>query len=168
MRTKLSIAAVVFFALSFAIGQNDNTEINNLVHSLQETVNHGKSPSSFLSPNCADPNSQLSQFSQPYKTFSIAFDIHQLAFRGENHASLPATIEWSREESNLTRHTTLELERLNGRWYFTDFSFVRFPYFLFISIAVSGFVLSMLILVIYLRSRKKMQPEPQPVQGGPR
>ena len=157
MKMTVAVCAVLILASYPCVSQEPQSQIVDLIHSFQETVQEGRTPSALLSPSSPDHDAQLKQFVPRFQTFDARYSPSEIHFTNDNHAEVPATIEWSRTESHLSRHTTIKFERINGRWYFTDFNFMTFPYLLFFSIALAGFLVGMLILVAYLKMRKKLQ-----------
>jgi hypothetical protein len=149
----VGVLLVLLAALSFAQGPSE--QIEGVITTFLGTVQQGKIPAQTLSPNTQSRDVQLGLFRERFTTFSITYHINELSLHGETHANLPATIEWTRAGSSLQRHTSLQFEKVNDAWYFTDFDFVKFPYALFISIAAAGFLLAMMILALRYKMRRK-------------
>lgn len=155
------LLTVLCFAMSFSMQglaeQSDADQILNLMSSLS---NHSKLPSEVLDPQVkgADRDKNLGQFSSSPYELSVVPTAGPPAISGDS-ASLPVRVHYKAEDGNsLDVSSTAQFVRRDGRWYFANFDFMKWPAFLIV-ILVLGILVGVgyASIVLVLRARLARQ-----------
>lgn len=143
-----STVLIVIFLMGRLLAQDvlgqPQASIVQLIGGLQQAVVNGSPVDKFFSPSArVNEKAKIDAFAAKgfLKFQIIGYTLKDLRLRDEEHASLPATVNWSTRTQEASKSTTLRFVREQGAWYFEQPDFwtvsVSWLFFPLIALAIA-------------------------------
>jgi hypothetical protein len=166
----LLCAALLMFTIStICNAQNaDQQDIDRLFADLRQTLIKRTAPDAFLSPTLPAVRRQeeAQKALRPYVTLEFRYNLADLKQSGPNVAKLPLIMEWETANGSGKISASAQLEKVDNRWYFTNFDFMSFPWMFVVVVACSVAVaFASVVLYLYWRLYKRLKKSRQPVSA---
>ena len=161
-KTLIGALVVLILLVSKCVPQNsDEQDIDRLFADLKQTLVKRATPDALLSPtlSAAQRQDEVKKATRPYVTIDFKYNLADLQRTSPTRAKLPLIMEWETARQTGRIQDTAQLEKVDGRWYFSDFDFMAFPWVLVVvgcSLAV-GFAS---LVICFYRRNKKRSPVP--------
>jgi hypothetical protein len=157
-RVTLLVLLVILAIAPISIAQNtDEQDIDRLFLDLKQTLIKRSAPEGLLSPSL--PISQRQQEAQkavrPYVSIQFRYNVADLQRTSEKRAKLPLIMEWETARSTSRLTGTAQLEKVDDRWYFTNFDFMTFPWVIVVVMCSFGVAFAAVVQYLYWRSKKR-------------
>ena len=169
LRIPLGAALLMFTISTICNAQNaDQQDIDRLFADLRQTLIKRTAPDALLSP--AVPAVRRQEEAQkalrPYVTLEFRYNLADLKQTGPNVAKLPMIVEWETANGSSTITASAQLEKVDNRWYFTNFDFMSFPWVVVIVLAcLVAVAFASVVLYLYWRLYWRFKKSRHPVSA---
>jgi hypothetical protein len=165
---KLYIAVLLLFVGPQSapdVTHDQKQEIQTLIRSFVKVANDDGDLSVFLSPNKtpSEVARQKEIIRRPFAEMRISGYVPEsdIELKGTDRASLFAYVDWKTLHESAAGNVTLHFEKVAGRWYFSDFDFVFFPWFLVFGALGALLVYGIALAFFYFHLQRKMPDRPR-------
>ena len=138
---------------------DDKRQLEELIRSFETSMGSDGDPTPYLSPNATgrfrDKEIELArkQFIE-FKISGFSID-RDSSFTDPEHATLRAWLSWATPHLSTQSEESIHFEKVNGKWYFSNFDFLSFNWTLTILMSLVGVGYAIAVLTYYYHWRRQ-------------